>query len=687
MEREWCCARTVALMFCGVALLFMTISTPWHWGAGLGDWCASSIAFAAWNLVLATEILLLIYISAKNAMHSTVVLPLVLQIVGSVGAASLWALRSELEDSDLGTPDEHVSHRFGELAWLTCDITLFGSLIMLDRIVLDRVEAVGGALAWDRTTRACQILWRIEIFCCTVNMFSTAATCAADVTGSIHVYLWYRLYFFTGFSWGMVRTAMCFIMVRVFLTPVLELRAAARSEKDERIRKENSTLLPIARIQLVVGFVNACLCAGSLTFCTVIAVTHYRRGIGHLFFAGECFVNVLLVLVSSGISTQDQVAQKRAREAEELRKKKQRTSRQNYKPCADSGWQEAVENLALRGFTLEQLLTFYQRLPDVMPHFVPGVHTTNDVVRQVIIPESAEKKCAYSQIMTGDTPTRPKRMVTHNWSNRFRDLVAAIVADALHQATFSLIAELLDQNMPALRQMLGQKALSTTYWVCAFCVNQHHSICSENHRQRKDPITRKVYDVCCCGSTKYLNDTPPLRTADGKSLLCQMNKFSDMMAFLAAGDPDFAQVIAVDRDFGLFNRAWCVAELAEADKMGMQQHIKLVSNEALDGHRDDLQNLDVEQMQAARPEDVQEILAEIPDVPTFNAHLQSLLFGEIGLFALWASFDVVELAAEVGRVTSLTRARSRLSSESERSTTQSDKVNKQIEEHEVAFEV
>lgn len=41
---------------------------------------------------------------------------------------------------------------------------------------------------------------------------------------------------------------------------------------------------------------------------------------------------------------------------------------------------------------------------------------------------------------------QPTMMVTHNWANRFRDLCAAIVADALGQDEYSTVAGLLDSN-------------------------------------------------------------------------------------------------------------------------------------------------------------------------------------------------------------------------------------------------
>jgi hypothetical protein len=158
-----------------------------------------------------------------------------------------------------------------------------------------------------------------------------------------------------------------------------------------------------------------------------------------------------------------------------------------------------------------------------------------------------------------------------------------------------------------------------------------------------------MHPTCTCGSTKYFNNTPPLRS-DGKSINCELNKFDSMIAFLAASDAEFTQVIAVDRDFRLFSRAWCVAELAEADRMGMQQHMKLVSRAALDKKRDQLEYLDVQEMQATRSEDVQEILSKISDVAAFNARTRNMLFGSHGLFLRWAKFDLVRQATEIARV-------------------------------------
>ena len=51
-----------------------------------------------------------------------------------------------------------------------------------------------------------------------------------------------------------------------------------------------------------------------------------------------------------------------------------------------------------------------------------------------------------------------------------------------------------------------------------------------------------------------------------------MNKFDYMMEIIAEKSVNFAQVLAIDQQFGLFHRAWCIAELAEARLLRMPQH-------------------------------------------------------------------------------------------------------------------
>ena len=70
-------------------------------------------------------------------------------------------------------------------------------------------------------------------------------------------------------------------------------------------------------------------------------------------------------------------------------------------------------------------------------------------------------------------------MVTHNWNNVFGNLLSAILADALglsaHQEIAVKIAT--TSGFQQVRAKLTGK-LETTYWVCAFSINQHASICA-----------------------------------------------------------------------------------------------------------------------------------------------------------------------------------------------------------------
>jgi len=323
----------------------------------------------------------------------------------------------------------------------------------------------------------------------------------------------------------------------------------------------------------------------------------------------------------------------------------------SYTHCSNEDWHEKVKELAHRAVTLEALVSFYLTLGRTcMTHFDPSRHTTNDVVRQAIIPLSSARESSMAEVLMNGAPTRPQSMVTHNWGNLFRDLVAAIVADALRESNFENVAELLEVDPEKLLQWLDASGvLGRAYWVCAFSVNQHAGICDTNYGHGKDAVTGLEFPLCNCGAAKFGSTSQPLRD-DGASINCEMNKFDDMMAWLAATDRGFGQVIAVDRDFRLFSRAWCVAELAVASEMGMSQRMKVLSPSALNENAGSLEGLRVQDMQASRPEDVDIILSKIHDVGAFNQKLHDLIFGT--LLSGWWLLDArqqLELVAQVAR--------------------------------------
>ena len=177
-------------------------------------------------------------------------------------------------------------------------------------------------------------------------------------------------------------------------------------------------------------------------------------------------------------------------------------------------WDRKTQELAVRGISLHNLLLFYKQLGDsVMPSFQPSVHTTNDVVRLAIIPLTARSCSSYAELVNQHKEVLPQKMVTHNWSNLFRDLLASVVADALGELTFEFLAELLSDTagVNLVQEMLKmQGRLHDTYWICAFAVNQHSGICGANPRGDLDPATMIPHPICCCNTPKIFNKTPPL---------------------------------------------------------------------------------------------------------------------------------------------------------------------------------
>ena len=319
-----------------------------------------------------------------------------------------------------------------------------------------------------------------------------------------------------------------------------------------------------------------------------------------------------------------------------------------------SDWEAKTEELASRGISLSDLLEFYSNLGfGIMPSFQPDVHTTNDVVRLGIIPRTSSACSSYAEFVNDGKKVIPKKMVTHNWQNLFRDLLASVIADALGEHNFELIAKLLSdkEGVEVVEQILQvQGRLQETYWICAFSVNQHASICGGNPNGDVDPVTKIPHPICTCNAPKFFNKDPPLNE-HGESIKCEMNKFDDMMAFLARKDPNFTEVIAVDANLDLFGRSWCVAELFKAYRMGMAQNLMLRNTATLMTRQRTLQDIRVEDMKASRPEDVQQILEKIPDKKAFNEKLQELIFdGQVGLLAARKKADVLEQMEDLSYV-------------------------------------
>ena len=79
----------------------------------------------------------------------------------------------------------------------------------------------------------------------------------------------------------------------------------------------------------------------------------------------------------------------------------------------------------------------------------------------------------------------------------------------------------------------------------------------------------------------------------------------------------------------------------------MTQHLKLYSAVGLIEHESILREMQIENMNASRPEDVIEILNKIPDKEAFNNELQKLIFDSI--LANWSCLDLPAKLRKIGR--------------------------------------
>eukprot|EP00928_Gymnodinium_smaydae_P073103 TRINITY_DN5634_c0_g2_i3.p1 TRINITY_DN5634_c0_g2~~TRINITY_DN5634_c0_g2_i3.p1 ORF type:complete len:453 (+),score=55.84 TRINITY_DN5634_c0_g2_i3:54-1361(+) len=281
--------------------------------------------------------------------------------------------------------------------------------------------------------------------------------------------------------------------------------------------------------------------------------------------------------------------------------------------CTSDRWNEKVEDLASRGLSLRQLLDFLCQLlrGELMENFEPRTTTTGRVVFQAVIPLTAKHGSDYSALVRQGVHCFPDKMVSHAWSNVFLDLVAAIVADAMGlEFYFHLTPQLQSlAGVEGLLRRMSEEALSRTYWICAFAVNQHISTCNTVS--------------CNCGLPKYQGSD------DEES---EMNKFDDMLALLKEkrGD-DFGQVIALGRHLKALSRCWVVAEIAECQRSGIPQsaitHFPIsLSDPSLTKL---VRNLDVERCEAREPADRLRILLKIHDKRDYNEKVRALLLTKL----------------------------------------------------------
>jgi len=247
-------------------------------------------------------------------------------------------------------------------------------------------------------------------------------------------------------------------------------------------------------------------------------------------------------------------------------------------------------------------------------------------------------------------------MVTHAWSNTFANLTGAIVGDALGLETYGDLAQRLGTKTGLAKIVSDVRAaekLDSTYWVCAFSINQHATICNSFgpspprdtaawmawDRKSRDSVTGERYPLCSCREPKTSQDY----------VACEVNKFDTMMELLTRRVANgVAQLVVVDPGFDVLYRAWCVAEIVEGNILGIPARISVFSRDVVDENYERLSLLDVRDCEASVQSDKDMIISKIADIDVFNLRLQQLVFSAQGLFGSW--LDGIERSKHVATI-------------------------------------
>lgn len=306
-----------------------------------------------------------------------------------------------------------------------------------------------------------------------------------------------------------------------------------------------------------------------------------------------------------------------------------------------------ARELAGRSIELDNLLQFYSSLgKTMMPHYHARLSTTNDVVRQAIIPgsvihpgdaepasfqvlpllnkmvgalisvePSAEGKrlfgAAYSTMLKPWGGNLACCYVSHTWCMPFAMLIARIAAHALNLSTFNRVFELLCEREgvhEVVLEVMSHKAGSRTYWFDPLCINHHTGTCSHNFHYR-DRVTGEVHPVCVCGNRKVFIATPDVAPGLGVADLCEMNKTEEVLRILHAKVSSFRCIFVVDS--GYLSRAWCIQEIVFSRQIGIA-----VEGMVKDYNGERLQwvDFDVRELVGIRREDVEYVLSRVPDM-------------------------------------------------------------------------
>lgn len=125
-----------------------------------------------------------------------------------------------------------------------------------------------------------------------------------------------------------------------------------------------------------------------------------------------------------------------------------------------------AQEIASKGTSLEQIVNFFTSYK--FQKKLKDDTSCNQVLRDVVIPETRIHKCCYMDIMPGG-PKPGAKWVSHWWGMTLRDLALSLAQDASDLPREDLEPDLFKEDMAG----LGDRELDQTYWLAIFGVNHY----------------------------------------------------------------------------------------------------------------------------------------------------------------------------------------------------------------------
>ena len=130
-----------------------------------------------------------------------------------------------------------------------------------------------------------------------------------------------------------------------------------------------------------------------------------------------------------------------------------------------------AERLAHRGFSVKQLLEFC--IEHVKLKQLSDTTLTKDVVRDIVIPETAQDRTCYMEsdfMEARGGPKRAQKLVSHAWDSQFKTTMLNIVLDATGWGS---------QDIKKMAPSLTVEVSSLSWPCCGYvpCLGHPHSIC------------------------------------------------------------------------------------------------------------------------------------------------------------------------------------------------------------------